>query len=382
MQKLPEPIYVVRPTLPDLGEFKKHLESIWESGIVTNFGPKHKEFELAIANYLKVSNASAFVNGHSALESAVRALKLSGEVITTPFTFPSTPHAISLNGIEPVFCDIDPKTFGICPDKIRELVTDKTSAILAVHVYGNPCNVVELQKIADENNLNLIYDAAHAFGVEINGKGIGEFGDLSVFSLHATKVFNAIEGGLVTFANAGYKDKLFELKNFGYQENSQDEDISGIGSNLKMSELHAAVGLLNLNNIDEQIAERRKIYTLYQEHINAIKGLTLIEPYATKPNYAYCPILVDPGDFGMTRDQLYKRLAEYNVFCRKYFNPPCNELSCYKKQKMRQPPTPVASSISSRILCLPIYPGLLLDSVNQICEIIEGLSKEVPIVQI
>lgn len=367
------PIYVTKPQLPDLDQYMVALSDIWSVGQVTNSGHQLRHYESKITDYLNIPHACAVVNGHAALESALRALKLTGEVITTPFTFPSTIHAITLNGLQPVFCDIDAESYNIDPAKIEALITKDTSAILAVHVFGTPCNVEALQKIAGKHQIKLIYDAAHAFGTRINGNGIGQFGDMSIFSTHATKVFHTIEGGLVIHKDEKYARPLSQLRNFGYSEKSSDDDVECIGANYKMSELHAAIGLLNLNTIDEQICTRKGLFELFYSKLNKLEGIH-IRTYCENvtPNYAYLPILVDPQASGVTRDDIYNNLSQHNVHARKYFYPLCTQLSCYQGFPFYQQTFHIAAKVSNNILCLPIYPALGHNEVNNICNIISS----------
>ena len=371
--KFSQPVYVTKPSLPELNQFIESITSIWETQNVTNNGPNVRQFETLVAQRLKVPFASAYVNGHCALEAAVRGLKLTGEVITTPFTFPSTIHALTLNNLTPVFCDIEADSFNINPDKIEALITDKTSAILAVHVYGNPCNVNALQQIADRHKLKLIYDAAHAFGVEINGEGIARFGDVCVFSLHATKAFHSIEGGLITYQNPTYDTVFSKLRNFGYADDSDDVEL--IGANMKMSELHAAVGILNLQDLDMMLQKRRHIFDIYLKNINTIQGFRLATiPATVTSNYAYCAVEIDKHEAGVSRDELCEMLGEYNVFPRKYFYPLCTDLTCYKNERFYKQYFDIAGTVSNNILCLPIYPDMEPQIAQTLCEIISSLA--------
>jgi dTDP-4-amino-4,6-dideoxygalactose transaminase len=366
-----QPIYVTKPQLPDLSDYIKHLRDIWASSQVTNSGPLLCKYESNAAQYLDVPHTCAVVNGHLGIESSIKALQLTGEVITTPFTFASTTHAITLNNLRPVFCDIDPATFNIDPEKIESLITKETSAILAVHLFGIPCDVDSLKKIADKYNLKLIYDAAHAFGVKFDNQGIGNFGDMSIFSTHATKVFHTIEGGLITYNNRNNRKILNQLRNFGYTERSLDEDVERIGANYKMSELHAAIGLLNLKSINEKITARKVLFEHYYSELSHIVGIN-IRPYDANisPNYSYLPVIIDPEYCSHSRNELCEILFQHNIHAKKYFYPLCTHLSCYQDHPFYQQHFPVAEKISDNILCLPIYPSLEKSDISNICNII------------
>ncbi|MBX4258432.1 DegT/DnrJ/EryC1/StrS family aminotransferase [Clostridium estertheticum] len=372
MKKFEKPIMVTQSFLPPIEEYKEQIDRIWENNWVTNQGPIHKEFNKCITKYLKVNNSTLFVNGHLALDVAIKALNLKGEVITTPFTFASTTHAIKMNGVKPVFCDINVEDYTIDVSKIERLITKETSAIIPVHVFGTPCDVEGLQKIAEKYKLKIIYDAAHIFGVEVNGVGIGNFGDVSMFSLHATKVFNSIEGGVLTYNNLDYKRQFDLLKNFGITD---PETVEAVGLNAKMNEFQAAMGLVNLRYIDEEINKRKKVVKKYRECLKDIQGITYLkDKIGIRHNYAYFPILVDEIEYGKTRNDLFKKLKEHNVFARKYFYPLVNEYDCYKNDYNVED-TPVAKYVGDRVLTLPMYGSLELDKVENICEIIKQFSK-------
>ncbi len=361
-------INVTSPLLPPLNEYITELEEIWNSKWITNMGSAHKRLEQGLTNYLGVKNLELFVNGHLALELALQAFDLKGEVITTPFTFVSTSHAIKRNGLTPVFCDIKTDDYTIDVDKIESLITDKTTAIVPVHVYGHICETEKIEKIAKKHNLKVIYDAAHAFGVSVNGQGVGNLGDASMFSFHATKVFNCIEGGAVTFNNHinDIKTKLYNLKNFGIQS---PEIVEAIGCNAKMNEFQAAMGICNLKIIDESIQKRKQIYTHYYERLSNIDGIK-INSYSNeniKYNYAYLPILIDENKYGINRDKLANILLENDIYARKYFYPLISNIECYNcKQTFEN-----AEYVSKNILTLPIYPDLTLKQVDLICDIIK-----------
>ena len=362
-------IFVTRSSMPKYEDYIEEIKPIFESHHLTNMGPVYKKLQKQLINYLGVDELSLFVNGHMALEMAIHAMGLrkeGGEVITTPFTFVSTTHAIVRNGLKPVFCDIEPDTYTIDVSKIESLITDKTVAIIPVHVYGNMCDVDAIEAIAKKHDLKVIYDAAHAFGVKYKGVGAGNFGDASMFSFHATKVFNTIEGGAIAFHDKKYCEKLHELKNFGIH--GQD-DVLGIGGNAKLDEFRAAMGICNLRRIDECIEQRKRVYERYFEHLNGVDGIKLCAvPQDVESNYAYFPVYFDKQKFGKSRDDVFEQLKEQDIFARKYFYPATNELSCYAGKYDQN--TPVAHDVSMNILTLPMYEELALDDVDQICDII------------
>jgi dTDP-4-amino-4,6-dideoxygalactose transaminase len=363
------PIPIVRPSLPELNEYVDEIKDIWDSRILTNVGPKHQQLEKELIQFLNVDNITLFVNGHLALESAIKALNLTGEVITTNFTFISTTHAIVRNGLEPVFCDIDPEDYTIDTDKIEQLITEKTSAILPVHVYGSICKVNEIDLIAKKHGLKVIYDAAHAFGVTVKGVGVANFGDASMFSFHATKVFNTIEGGAVICHNPEHLKALSNLKNFGIQD---EETVTSVGGNAKMNEFQAAMGLCNLNHIEDEILKRKAVVERYRNNLSGIKGIKLLKPQeGVKSNYAYFPILMD--GFKVTRDQMYLELKKDNIYARKYFYPLTSSFQCYK-DRFPENNTPVAEYIADRILTLPLYADLAMEDVDKICNTIKQLA--------
>lgn len=362
-------IYVTRSSMPALEEYVEEIRPIFESHILTNMGPVYKKLQHQLMIYLQVPELSMFVNGHMALEMAIDALGLKqedGEVITTPFTFVSTTHAITRNNLKPVFCDIRPEDYTIDPSQIEALITDRTVAIIPVHVYGNVCDVERIQEIADRHHLKLIYDAAHAFGVTYKGIGIGNFGDASMFSFHATKVFNTVEGGAVAFHDAAYKMPLHELKNFGIHG---PEDVCAVGANAKMNEFAAAMGICNLRRMDECIAKRKAVHDRYFERLCDIKGLRLCAPQKDVfPNYAYLPVLIDEEKFGKSRDDVFDLLTAHDIHARKYFYPAVNDTECYSSCFDQK--TPVAHRVAAEILTLPIYEELPLEDVDRICDII------------
>lgn len=360
-------IGVTRSSLPDIEEFKAEINDIWDTHWLTNMGVKHKQLQSELADYLCVDQIDLFTNGHMALELSLQALNLHGEVITTPFTFASTTHAIVRNGLEPVFCDINPLDFTIDVSKIEELITDRTCAIMPVHVYGNICNIEEIQRIADKYELKVIYDAAHTFGIRYKDKGIGSFGDVSCFSFHATKVFNTIEGGAACFKNKDFGLDLYRLKNFGIRG---PEIVDGVGANAKMNEFCAAMGICNLKHVDEEISKRKIIFDRYKSHFTNIEGIQ-INPVQknVQPNYAYFPVVFDEKVFGATRNEVFQALAQNNIGARKYFYPLTNTFNCFHG-KYNVDETPVALHISKRVLTLPLYADLALGDVDNICEII------------
>lgn len=363
-----EPIYVTRTFMPPLEEYIDEIRPLWDSAWVTNNGVLHQEFEKKVAKYLKAENLCLFVNGHSALSTTISALKLTGEVITTPFTFASTTHAIVENGLTPVFCDINPDNYTMDASKIEALITEKTSAILPVHVYGNVCNTSEIEKIARKYNLKVIYDAAHAFGIEVNGRGIATFGDATMFSFHATKVFHTVEGGAVAFSDPALKSILNNKKNFGI---TSPDTVVSVGSNAKMCELHAAMGLVNLRHIDKQIELRKKDSERYRERLLNAPGIKLMYDSAgIKSNYAYFPVLIDEKVFGKSRDEIFDLLARQNIHTRKYFYPLTSDYGCYRG-RFDSLLTPIAQYVASHILTLPIYGDLNLEIVDFICDLIK-----------
>ena len=361
-----EPIYVTQPVLPELEAFIPYLEQIWENKILTNCGPLHQQLEKELCEYLDVPFISLFNNGTIALVTALQALDLDqGEVITTPYTFVATAHSIVWNKLKPVFVDIDPITSNIDPNEVEKAITDKTVAILPVHCYGIPCDVASLQKIADKNNLKLIYDAAHAFGCKYQGQSLLNYGDLSVISFHATKVFNTFEGGAIVCHSAEMKQRIDQLKNFGIVNETTIIDASLNG---KLSEVHAALGLLQLKTIDETLEARKKVDQIYRKLLQDVQGIKCISRLnMEKDNYSYFPIVISE-DYPLTRDQLFEKFKVQNVFARKYFYPIMTDLVVYKKYQLD---TPEAKRLSEQVLCLPLYPNLSLDSVQRIINLIK-----------
>ncbi len=362
-------IYVTKPSLPPLEEFVEILKDIWKTKRLTNNGPYHELFEKALAEYLGVKYVSLFANGTLALVTALQALRITGEVITTPFSFVATVHALHWNGITPVFCDIEPSHCNIDPDKIESLITPKTTAILPVHVYGNPCNVQKIESIADIYGLKVIYDACHAFGVTINGESILNFGDLSVLSFHATKVFTTFEGGAIICHDEKMKRRIDFLKNFGF---ANEVTVVAPGINAKMNEFQAALGLLQLKYIDEAIEKRKYLARLYRSNLSGVDGIRLFnEIEGVRSNYQYFPILIDKEAYSKSRDDLYHELRKNNIIVRRYFYPLISQFPTYKSLPSAEPgKLPVAERITKEVLCLPMYSDLSSDEVNKICEII------------
>lgn len=351
-----KPIYVTQPYLPPLEELTPYLEKIWERKILTNGGPFHQELEQALCDYLGVEYISLFANGTLALVTALQALRITGEVITTPYSFVATAHSLLWNGIKPVFVDIDPVTLNIDPQKIESAITPQTTAIMPVHVYGHPCDVAAIQRIADNYNLRVIYDAAHAFGVKDQGGSILRHGDLSVLSFHATKVFNTFEGGAIISPDAKTKRHIDHLKNFGFVD---ETTVVAAGINSKMSEFNAAIGLLQLKHIDHAVNCRREIDAIYRESLGAIKGIRCINPSnETVANYSYFPVLIGK-DYPFNRDDLFNQLRNQNIYARRYFYPLISDFPMYRGLRSASTDNlPVAKITAEQVLCLPIYPNL------------------------
>lgn len=367
-----EKILVTRSSMPPMEEYIDEIKELWDSHWLTNMGAKHRQLEAELKEYLGVEGVSLFTNGHMALELAIQAMNLSGEVITTPFTFASTTHAIVRNGLTPVFCDIDPEDFTIDVNQLESLITDRTSAIIPVHVYGSICNVEEIERIAKKYGLKVIYDAAHTFGVKYKGIGIGAYGDASMFSFHATKVYNSIEGGAITFHNEEFGEQLQRLKNFGIRS---EEVIDSIGANAKMNEFQAAMGLCNLRHVEEEIEKRRKVYEKYVELLSNVEGIQLLKQQEdVQPNYAYFPVVFHEKEFGASRNEVCEALKQEEIYARKYFYPLTNEFDCFHG-KYDVNDTPVALHISKRVLTLPMYADLSIEDAERICNVILKLKK-------
>ncbi|KZX11794.1 DegT/DnrJ/EryC1/StrS family aminotransferase [Methanobrevibacter oralis] len=364
--KFKNPVFVTRPLLPSIDEYGKRIKEIWENKWLTNHGPLEQELQLKLKKFLGVKNIELFANGHISLELAIKTLNLTGEIITTPFTFASTTQSIINNGLTPVYADIDEEYYNLNPDNIEELITDKTTAIMPVHVFGNPCEVEKIDKIAKKYDLNVIYDAAHAFNVSINEIPIGNYGDLSMFSFHATKVFNTVEGGALVFENDDFNYRLKSIKNFGITPDT--EEVQFLGQNGKMNEFEAAMGIVNLENVENAISKRKQLYEKYLESLSYLENNSKVKVIRPKDNvdynYAYFTIKLNSNK---ERDYIFDKLPEYNVYAKKYFYPPCNEFPAYDFKKN----TPIAKNVSDTILSLPLYVGLELNDVEKICKIIE-----------
>lgn len=359
---------VTRASLPEFSEYIDEIKDIWDSHWLTNRGMKVQKLESQLKKFLNVSNISLFTNGHLSLELLLQAMNLSGEVITTPYTFASTTHAIVRNGLTPVFCDINADDFTIDVSKIEDLITDRTTAIVPVHVYGNICDVEAIEKIAEAYDLKVIYDAAHSFGEFYKGEAVGNFGDASIFSFHATKVFNTIEGGAVTYNSESLGTTLDRLKNFGIRNETV---VDGIGSNAKMNEFQAAMGICNLKRIEEDILKREAIFRTYTKGLDKVRGIKINKPKEDIiSNYAYYPILIDEKEYGKTRNELDSILKKNYIFARKYFYPITSSFDAYH-DKFNPNDTPVALHHSKRVLTLPLYPELPLNVVNKVVRIID-----------
>ncbi len=359
-------INVTKSSMPSYEEYCEEIKSIWDTVHLTNCGPIHNSLQEKVKGFLKVENIEFFVNGHLALYCALKALDLQGEIITTPFTFASTTNAIVQAGCTPVFCEVK-EDYTIDENKIEELITEKTVAILGVHVYGNICAVEEIQKIADKHGLKVIYDAAHVFGVEYKGKGIGAYGDLSMFSFHATKVFHTIEGGGIAYSDPKLTAKLLQHRNFGLN----GESIDCFGTNAKMNEFQAAMGICNLRHIEEELNLRKQVFERYHKRLSNVEGITLLTlKDGLKANYAYYPILVEKEKFGINRDELMEKLAVQGINARKYFYPLVSENKSFETDETVN--TPKAKYYSRNVLCLPLYAHLDLVDVDRICDIILG----------
>lgn len=371
MKKQNKPIYVTQPAMPPLDEFTEYLKKIWQNKILTNNGPLHQQFEQELAEYLGVKHISLFSNGTLALVTALQALRITGEVITTPYSFVATTHSLWWNNIKPVFADIEPNTFNLDPEKVEAAITPQTTAIMPVHVYGNPCNLDALQQIADTYGLKLIYDAAHAFGVKVNGNSVLNYGDLSILSFHATKVFNTIEGGAIICPDEKTKKRIDFLKNFGF---AGETTVIEPGINAKMNELQSAYGLLQLKYVDDNIAKRKTIADIYRKNLIGIKGLRFLNDIeGVTHSYSYFPILIDSKEYAMTRDGLYEELKSNNIFGRRYFFPLISQFPSYKGLPSAHPSNlPIAEEITKQVICLPIYPDLTMDEQVNVCDIIKN----------
>lgn len=364
-------ILVTRSSMPSLEEYVEEIMPLWESHWLTNMGVEHRKLEAALKGRLKVENVALFTNGHNALECVLEALDLRGEVITTPYTFASTTHAIVRKGLTPVFADVKPDDYTIDPESVERLITPRTCAIVPVHVYGNLCDVDAIQRIADEHGLKVVYDAAHAFGVERGGVSAAAFGDASMFSFHATKVFNTVEGGAVCFKDPALYPVLNQWKNFGI---TSPEDVEYVGGNAKMNEFCAAMGVCNLRHLDGEIAKRAKVEERYRERLAGVRGVRLVDPQpGVRPNHAYMPVVF--GDaFGATRDEVFDALDRAGIGARKYFYPLVTDYACYRTVYSSDR-TPVAKDVASRVLTLPMYADLALGDVDRICDVVLGCAR-------
>lgn len=362
-------ITVTSPLLPSLDDFYLELKNIWESKWITNMGSYHKQLEAALAEYLGVPYVSLFTNGTLPLMTALQALRITGEVITTPYSFVATTHSIWWNGCKPVFVDIDPKSGNIDPDKIEAAISPKTTAIMPVHVYGKPCEIKRIQEIADKYGLKVIYDAAHAFGVKVNGEGILNAGDMSTLSFHATKVYNTIEGGALVMHDEKTKKRIDYLKNFGIAD---EVSVVGPGINSKMDEMRSAYGLLNLKQVDAAIEARHQVAIKYREALRSVDGITFFDDIpGVRHNYSYFPIFIEEKEYGISRDKLYSKMKEVNVFARRYFYPLISEFSTYKGLPSADPANlPHAHKLANSVLCLPMHHALTNEDINRIIELI------------
>lgn len=375
LEAFPERIYVTRPVFPTIEEVTEKLRDIWAAKWLTNNGPQHSMLEQELTEKLKVPYLSLFNNGTIALIVACQSLRLSGEVITTPFTFAATPHVLSWNNIRPIFCDIDPETMNIDAEKLENMITPQTTAILAVHVFGTPCNVEKIQEIADRYGLKVIYDAAHAFGVEIDGRGIGNFGDISMFSFHATKLYHTVEGGALTHGDKNLKSRIDLLKNFGIKN---EEEVVMPGINGKLNEISAAVGRIMLNYVENERQKRIFLHKVYDEELSGVDGIKIMPKCAdnVKLNYQYYVVRIDEKIFGRSRDFVYDSFKNYNVYARKYFHPLCSEFTCYRQlNSARAENLPVANEIGRQVLSLPMYGDLTEADVRKICAILKSFAS-------
>ncbi|MDO4640955.1 MAG: DegT/DnrJ/EryC1/StrS family aminotransferase [Neisseria sp.] len=360
-------ILVAQPSMPRFEEFVEEIRPIWESCMLTNMGSMYEKLLYQLMEYLDVPRLSLFVNGHMALELAIEALGLTGEVITTPYTFASTTHAIARSGLTPVFCDIRPDDYTIDATKIEALITEKTSAIIPVHVYGNLCDVEAIDAIAEKHGLKVLYDAAQAFGMRYKGEGVGNFGDAVMFSFHATKVFHTIEGGAIAFSEEALSKPLHDMKNFGI---AGEGKVESIGANGKLDEFRAAMGICNLRHVEGEIDKRRAVYERYLQHLDGVPGLRPNRfRQGIQPNYAYFPLYIEPEAFGRHRDDVFRALKKHHILSRKYFYPATNRFVCYRN-RFHPGCTPVSDQVSNNILTLPMYADLPLVEVDRICRII------------
>jgi len=367
---------VTQSSLPPFEEYVKEIAPLWSSHRLTNMGPKHEELISQLKEYLRVDGLTLFSNGHSALEAIIRAYNLRGEIITTPFSFASTTHAIVRTGLKPVFSDIKLPSCNMDPEKIEALITEETSALLPVHVYGNPCEIEKIQAIADKYGLIVIYDAAHTFGVEYKRASLASYGDASIISFHATKVFNTVEGGAACYKDSIIGEELDLQKNFGI---TGPESVVAVGGNAKMDELSASMGICNLRYVDEEIDMRKKLAAIYINKLTAIPGMTIClqkeDADIYQSNFSYLPIIINSLEYGRTRDQLCDYLASYQIYARKYFYPLINNYECYRDNYGRDTDVPIAELIASQILTLPLHSGMSENDVVTICEYVLSFGK-------
>jgi len=367
--KIQEELFVTSPLLPDLKDFMPYLEKIWNNKRLTNNGPFHKELEAELRKYLNVNHLNLFSNGTLALITALQALRISGEVITTPYSFVATTHSLWWNNIKPVFVDIEPDTFNMDPKRIEAAITSATTAIMPVHVYGTPCNVKEIERIADIYGLRVIYDAAHAFGVKQNGVSLLNSGDLSVLSFHATKIFSTVEGGAIICHDEKMKARIDFLKNFGF---ANEVTVVAPGINAKMNEVQAAFGLISLKMVDESIAKRKRLTEIYRNGFSSVDGISFLPEFPdVHHNYGYFPILVDEQKYGMSRDALYEKMQQHNIYGRRYFYPLISDFPTYKGlPSAKTDNLPVATKVASQVICLPMHHELSEEHVNYIIDLI------------
>jgi dTDP-4-amino-4,6-dideoxygalactose transaminase len=365
-----ERIYVTQPSLPPLEEFLPYLEEIWKSKVLTNNGKFHKQLEKELAEFLNVKYISLFTNGTLALITALQALRITGEVITTPYSFVATTHALQWNGIKPVFVDIDPVYCNLNPDKIEAAITPNTSAILPVHVYGNPCNVKAIGQIADTYGLKLVYDASHAFNVKINNTSVLNYGDLSVLSFHATKMFTTFEGGAIIAHDEKTKKRIDFLKNFGF---ANEVTVVGPGINAKMNEFQSALGLLQLKYVNSNLYKRKEISKIYTRELSGLQGIRVLDEMENvRHNYSYYPIFIDKENYDIDRDNLYNKFKENNIYVRRYFYPLISQFPTYRDLESAKPENlPVAEKITEQVLCLPIYPDMDENTIESVIKIIK-----------
>lgn len=375
IEPFPQPVLITRPLLPELEKLGKALGAIWERKQLTNNGPMAQELEKRLCEFLGAPYLSLFCNGTVALQIACKALELTGEVITTPFTFAATPHALVWSGLKPVFCDIEDETMNMDPAGIEELITPETSAIMPVHVFGYPCDVDGIGRIARKHKLKVVYDAAHAFGVELEGVPVGEYGDISMFSLHSTKIYHSIEGGALVFRHGALKEKADHIRNFGI---AGEHTVTGPGTNGKLNELQGAVGLLVLDMVEEEIDRRRLLAGIYRRELENVCGIRLSKDMeGVRHNYSYFVIRINEKEFGMSCADLYAGLKEYNVFARRYFYPLCSSFSCYRElPSAAEGRLPVAGRTAEEVLALPMYGGLETETAERICDIIRHIGAD------